>query len=132
MLDVSGSDMSFCCQRGMAMPGSLACSLACVVSVGDQRAMQNAECTSCTLPGSFTHAALLAPESWANPYTMPILGLLLQAEKFRAKAHKAEAWRNAAQYCRYLYYMARIRTIQLEYSEAKDCLQQVSANTIAE
>lgn len=53
--------------------------------------------------------------------------LYLQAEKFRAKAHKAEAWRSAVQYCRYLYYMARIRTIQLEYSEAKDCLQQVRA-----
>lgn len=47
-----------------------------------------------------------------------------QAEKFRSKAHKAEQWRSPQQYCRYLYYLGRIRTIQLEYSEAKDCLQQ--------
>jgi hypothetical protein len=28
------------------------------------------------------------------------------------------------QLCRYLYYLGRIRAIQLEYTEAKDCLQQ--------
>lgn len=28
-------------------------------------------------------------------------------------------------YCRYLYYLGRIRATQLEYSEARDCLQQV-------
>lgn len=28
--------------------------------------------------------------------------------------------------CRYLYYLGRIRTIQLEYTEAKECLQQAS------
>ncbi|KAG2439463.1 hypothetical protein HXX76_004818 [Chlamydomonas incerta] len=47
-----------------------------------------------------------------------------QAEKFRSKAQKADQWRSGQQYCRYLYYLGRIRTIQLEYAEAKDCLQQ--------
>ena len=28
------------------------------------------------------------------------------------------------QLCRYLYYLGRTRAIQLEYSEAKECLQQ--------
>jgi 26S proteasome regulatory subunit N3 len=30
-----------------------------------------------------------------------------------------------AQYCRYLFYLGTIRAIQLEYSEAKEVLQQV-------
>lgn len=30
------------------------------------------------------------------------------------------------QLCRYLYYWGRIRAIQLEYSDAKDCLQQAA------
>ncbi|GLI66345.1 hypothetical protein VaNZ11_010128 [Volvox africanus] len=47
-----------------------------------------------------------------------------QAEKFRSKAQKADQFRSGQQYCRYLYYLGRIRTIQLEYTEAKDCLQQ--------
>ena len=29
-----------------------------------------------------------------------------------------------SQLCRYLYYLGRTRAIQLEYSEAKECLQQ--------
>jgi hypothetical protein len=49
----------------------------------------------------------------------------LQAEKFRSKAQKEEVFRSHQQYCRYLYYLGRIRAIQLEYSEARDCLQQV-------
>ncbi|GFR43460.1 hypothetical protein Agub_g4543 [Astrephomene gubernaculifera] len=47
-----------------------------------------------------------------------------QAEKFRSKAAKSDQFRSGQQYCRYLHYLGRIRTIQLEYSEAKDCLQQ--------
>lgn len=49
-----------------------------------------------------------------------------QAEKFRSKAQRAEQWRSSAQYCRYLYYLGRIRTIQLEYTDAKECLQQAA------
>jgi 26S proteasome regulatory subunit N3 len=30
------------------------------------------------------------------------------------------------QQCRHLYYLGRIRAVQLEYSEAKDCLQQAA------
>ncbi|KAG2501927.1 hypothetical protein HYH03_000425 [Edaphochlamys debaryana] len=56
-----------------------------------------------------------------------------QAEKFRSKAQKSDQFRSGQQYCRYLYYLGRIRTIQLEYTEAKDCLQQAlrRAPTIA-
>lgn len=50
-----------------------------------------------------------------------------QAEKFRSKAQKSDTWRVPAQYCRYLFYLGTIRTIQLEYSEAKEVLQQVGA-----
>jgi hypothetical protein len=49
----------------------------------------------------------------------------LQAEKFRSKAQKSDTWRVPAQYCRYLFYLGTIRAIQLEYSEAKEVLQQV-------
>eukprot|EP00983_Pelagomonas_calceolata_P051327 1142366-Pelagomonas_calceolata.AAC.3 len=47
-----------------------------------------------------------------------------RAEKFRSKAQKEDVFRSHQQYCRYLYYLGRIRAIQLEYSEARDCLQQ--------
>lgn len=47
-----------------------------------------------------------------------------QAEKFRSKAQKSDVFRSNQQFCRYLYYVGRIRTIQLDYTEAKDCLQQ--------
>jgi 26S proteasome regulatory subunit N3 len=50
----------------------------------------------------------------------------LQAEKFRSKAQKADSWRVPGQYCRYLYYLGTIRAIQLEYTEAKEVLQQAS------
>lgn len=49
-----------------------------------------------------------------------------QAEKFRSKAQKSDTWRVPAQYCRYLFYLGTIRAIQLEYSEAKEVLQQAS------
>ena len=34
--------------------------------------------------------------------------------------------RSGAQLARYLYLLGRIRAVQLEYSEAKDCLQQAA------
>lgn len=49
-----------------------------------------------------------------------------QAEKFRSKAQKADTWRVPGQYCRYLFYLGTIRAIQLEYTEAKEVLQQAS------
>lgn len=49
-----------------------------------------------------------------------------QAERLRAKAQRPEASRSMQQACRYLYYLGRIRAVQLEYSEAKDCLQQAA------
>eukprot|EP00475_Leptophrys_vorax_P046183 TRINITY_DN9827_c0_g1_i1.p1 TRINITY_DN9827_c0_g1~~TRINITY_DN9827_c0_g1_i1.p1 ORF type:complete len:549 (+),score=59.15 TRINITY_DN9827_c0_g1_i1:226-1872(+) len=48
-----------------------------------------------------------------------------QAEKLRTKAVRPETHSNQ-QLCRYLFFLGRIRAIQLEYSEAKDCLQQAS------
>lgn len=58
--------------------------------------------------------------------------LLSQAEKFRSKAQKSDAFRSSQQYCRYLYYLGRIRTVQLEYTDAKDCLQQVCGGNTAQ
>ncbi|GFH12605.1 PCI domain-containing protein [Haematococcus lacustris] len=49
-----------------------------------------------------------------------------QAEAFRSKAQREEVWRSHQQYTRYLFYLGRIRAVQLEYSEARDCLQQAS------
>lgn len=49
-----------------------------------------------------------------------------QAERLRAKAQRPESGRSMQQACRYLYYLGRIRAVQLEYSEAKDCLQQAA------
>lgn len=48
-----------------------------------------------------------------------------QAEKLRAKLTWPEKYSNQ-QYCRYLYYLGRIRCIELEYSAAKDCLTQAT------
>lgn len=48
-----------------------------------------------------------------------------QAEKLRAKLTWPEKYSNQ-QYCRYLYYLGRIRCIELEYSAAKDCLAQAT------
>ncbi|GAB4816156.1 hypothetical protein N2152v2_003202 [Parachlorella kessleri] len=49
-----------------------------------------------------------------------------QAEKLRSKAQRPEQSRSSQQYARYLYYLGRIRAIQLEYTDAKDCLQQAA------
>lgn len=49
-----------------------------------------------------------------------------QAEKLRSQAQRPEAPRSNQQYCRYLYFLGRIRAVQLEYSEAKECLQQAA------
>ena len=49
-----------------------------------------------------------------------------QAEKLRSKAQRPEATRSTPQLCRYLLYLGRIRAIQLEYTDAKDCLQQAA------
>eukprot|EP00271_Cylindrocystis_brebissonii_P017227 TRINITY_DN4396_c0_g1_i1.p1 TRINITY_DN4396_c0_g1~~TRINITY_DN4396_c0_g1_i1.p1 ORF type:complete len:513 (-),score=114.92 TRINITY_DN4396_c0_g1_i1:191-1729(-) len=46
-----------------------------------------------------------------------------QAEKLRSKVQREESHSNQ-QYCRYLFYLGRIRAIQLEYTDAKDCLLQ--------
>ncbi|XP_049415663.1 probable 26S proteasome non-ATPase regulatory subunit 3 [Solanum stenotomum] len=48
-----------------------------------------------------------------------------QAEKFRSKAHHFKALSNQ-QFCRYLFYQGKIKTIQLEYTDAKDCLLQAA------
>ena len=47
-----------------------------------------------------------------------------QAEKLRSKAPEPTV--NTAQVARYLYYWGRIRAIQLEYTDAKDCLLQAA------
>mmetsp|Transcript_6158 Transcript_6158/g.10692 ORF Transcript_6158/g.10692 Transcript_6158/m.10692 type:complete len:487 (+) Transcript_6158:317-1777(+) len=47
------------------------------------------------------------------------------AEKLRSKTEMPES-RSNQQYCRYLYYLGRIRAIQLEYTGAKECLLQAS------
>lgn len=52
--------------------------------------------------------------------------LVDQAEKFRAQAQRPEAPRSNQQYCRYLFYLGRIRAVQLEYSDSKECLQQAA------
>ena len=46
------------------------------------------------------------------------------AEKLRSKTELPDS-RSNQQYCRYLYYLGRIRAVQLDYSAAKDCLAQV-------
>mmetsp|Transcript_49983 Transcript_49983/g.159960 ORF Transcript_49983/g.159960 Transcript_49983/m.159960 type:complete len:486 (+) Transcript_49983:407-1864(+) len=48
-----------------------------------------------------------------------------QAEKLRSKTQRPESHSNQ-QYARYLYYLGRIRAIQLEYTDAKECLQQAA------
>ena len=46
-----------------------------------------------------------------------------QAEKLRSKAQLPVS-RSNTQQCRHLYYLGRIRAVQLEYTEAKACIQQ--------
>ncbi|KAL2318909.1 hypothetical protein Fmac_032785 [Flemingia macrophylla] len=48
-----------------------------------------------------------------------------QAEKLRSKAQRFEAHSNQ-QFCRYLFYLGKIRTIQLEYTDAKESLLQAA------
>lgn len=48
-----------------------------------------------------------------------------QAEKLRSKAPKFEAHSNQ-QFCRYLFYLGKIQTIQLEYTDAKENLLQAA------
>lgn len=48
-----------------------------------------------------------------------------QAEKLRSKTLRVES-HSIQQLCRYLYYLGRIRTIQLEYTDAKDSLLQAA------
>ena len=54
----------------------------------------------------------------------------LQAEKFRAKAQRPEQSRSHTQYCRYLFYLGRIKAIQLEYTDARDYLQQAARKVL--
>ena len=46
------------------------------------------------------------------------------AEKLRSKTQVSPNHRNMHQFCRYLYYVGRIRAIQLDYTESKESLQQ--------
>lgn len=48
-----------------------------------------------------------------------------KAEKLRSKAPRFEAHSNQ-QFCRYLFYLGKIRTIQLEYTDAKESLLQAA------
>ncbi|XWS25942.1 hypothetical protein CRYUN_Cryun27aG0110600 [Craigia yunnanensis] len=48
-----------------------------------------------------------------------------QAEKLRSKAPRFEAHSNQ-QFCRYLFYLGKIRTIQLEYTDVKESLLQAA------
>jgi 26S proteasome regulatory subunit N3 len=45
---------------------------------------------------------------------------LYEAEKLRSKTVRSDSHSNQ-QLCQYLYYLGRIRTIQLEYTDAKEC-----------
>lgn len=49
-----------------------------------------------------------------------------QAEHFRAQAQRLDAPRSNQQHCRYLFYLGKMRAVQLEYSEAKESLQQAT------
>ncbi|KAH7435975.1 hypothetical protein KP509_06G086700 [Ceratopteris richardii] len=48
-----------------------------------------------------------------------------QAEKLRSKTQQLDTHSNQ-QLCRYLFYLGKIRTIQLEYTDAKDSLLQAA------
>ena len=58
--------------------------------------------------------------------TIDVCAPLLQAEALRSKAQRPETARQQQQLARYLYYLGRIQTIQLDYTEAKDSLQQAA------
>ncbi|XP_050896904.1 probable 26S proteasome non-ATPase regulatory subunit 3 [Lathyrus oleraceus] len=51
-----------------------------------------------------------------------------QAEKLRSKAPRFEAHSNQ-QFCRYLFYLGKIWTIQLEYTDEKESLVQAARKT---
>ncbi|CAN7059071.1 unnamed protein product [Brassica oleracea var. botrytis] len=85
------------------------------------------------LAGTFSHCIILQPFAMMSWETL--LNLLLrnylhynlydQAEKLRSKAPRFEAHSNQ-QFCRYLFYLGKIRTIQLEYTDAKESLLQAA------
>ena len=47
-----------------------------------------------------------------------------QAEALRAKAQRDDTYRSSQQHCRLLYYQGRIRSVRLEYTDARDALTQ--------
>ncbi len=100
---------------------------ACCVAVSHRRV--------CTTVAAWSPLCCTKSCSWPPPFQLntyvDVSMPFSQAEKFRSKAQKADTFRSPQQYCRYLYYLGRIRAIQLEYSEAKDCLQQVSGWAMA-
>jgi hypothetical protein len=49
-----------------------------------------------------------------------------QADKLRAQSQRPETTRSNQQHCRYLFYLGKIRAVQLEYTEAKECLLQAT------
>ena len=49
-----------------------------------------------------------------------------QAEALRSKAQRPEVSRSATQAARYLYYHGRILAVQLDYTAARDTLQQAA------
>jgi len=49
-----------------------------------------------------------------------------QAEALRSKAQRPETSRSSTQAARYLYYHGRIQAVQLDYTAARDSLQQAS------
>ena len=55
---------------------------------------------------------------------------VVQAESLRSKAQKSEVWRSSQQLCRYLFYMGKIRAVQLDYTDAKDYLSQALRKVI--
>ncbi|KVI04059.1 26S proteasome regulatory subunit, C-terminal [Cynara cardunculus var. scolymus] len=88
----------------------------------------------------YFYYSLIVEHSGVYPFLMDdmqetLLNLLLrnylhynlydQAEKLRSKAPRFEAHSNQ-QFCRYLFYLGKIRTIQLEYTDAKESLLQAA------
>lgn len=54
-----------------------------------------------------------------------------QAEALRSKAQRPETARQQQQLARYLYYLGRIQAVQLDYTDAKDSLQQAARKVSA-
>lgn len=57
--------------------------------------------------------------------------LHFQAEALRSKAQRPEVSRSATQAARYLYYHGRILAVQLDYTAARDTLQQAARKVCA-